>query len=246
MDGTQITEAKALTHAPRAAKEDKMSPIAEFNDARHSSGVLSGHFRRDTRLADDEVTKRRVARAVTRAKQGDREALRYLYIRYADNVYGYVMSILRDEHEAEDVTQLVFAKLMTVLHKYEQREVPFTSWLMRLAHNAAYDHLRRRLPTPVDEVRSPDDRMDVGPSGDVQIVGQALAALPEDQRTVVVLRHLVGLTPGEIADRLGRTENSVHGLHHRGRRALQQELRRLECGPVTVAGNRNRHPVPAA
>ena len=211
-----------------------MSPIAEFNDARHSSGVLSGHFRRDTRLADDDVTKRRVARAVTRAKQGDREALRYLYIRYADNVYSYVLSILRDEHEAEDVTQLVFAKLMTVLHKYEQREAPFTSWLMRLAHNAAYDHLRRRLPTPVDEVRSPEDRIDAGPSGDVQIVGQALAALPEDQRTVVVLRHLVGLTPGEIADRLGRTENSVHGLHHRGRRALQQELRQLECAPVTT------------
>jgi RNA polymerase sigma-70 factor (ECF subfamily) len=50
----------------------------------------------------------------------------------------------------------------------------------------------------------------------------------------------VGLTPGEIADRLGRTENSVHGLHHRGRRALQHELRQLECAPVTVAGGRNR------
>ena len=69
---------------------------------------------------------------------------------------------------------------------------------------------------------------------------EALATLPEDQRQVVVLRHVVGLTPGEIADRLGRTENAVHGLHHRGRRALQQELRQLECGPVTVAGTRSR------
>jgi RNA polymerase sigma-70 factor (ECF subfamily) len=245
MDGPQITEAKAPPEALRAAKEDTMSPIAQLDDARHS-GVLSGRFRRDTKLADDEVTKRRVAQAVTRAKQGDRDALRYLYIRYADNVYGYVVSILKDEHEAEDVTQLVFAKLMTVLHKYEQREVPFTSWLLRLAHNAAYDHLRRRLPTPVDEVRSPEERFERGPSGDVQVVGQALAALPEDQRTVVVLRHLVGLTPGEIAERLGRTENSVHGLHHRGRRALQQELRRLECGPVTVAGGRGRNRAHAA
>jgi RNA polymerase sigma-70 factor (ECF subfamily) len=239
MDGTQITAAEA-PEALTAAKEDTMSPIVQLDDARHTSGVLSGRFRRETKLADDEVTKRRVARAVTRAKQGDREAVRYLYIRYADNVYSYTLSILRDEHDAEDVTQLVFAKLMTVLHKYEQREVPFASWLMRLAHNAAYDHLRRRVPTPVEEVRNPEDRFDVGPSGEVQLVGQALAALPEDQRTVVVLRHLVGLTPGEIADRLGRTENSVHGLHHRGRRALQQELRHLECGPVTVAGKRNR------
>ena len=50
---------------------------------------------------------------------------------------------------------MVFAKLMTKLVKYEQRQVPFTSWLLRLAHNAALDHLRRRLPTPAEEVRSP-------------------------------------------------------------------------------------------
>ncbi len=199
------------------------------------SGVLEGHFRRSTRLDDDAETRRFVARAVARAKQGDQEALRFLYVRYADNVYGYIASIVKDEHEAEDITQLVFAKLMTVLPKYEQRQVPFTSWLLRLAHNAALDHLRRRVPTPVDEVRSPEERAHNPQPGDVHVVGEALATLPEDQRTVVVLRHLVGLTPGEIADRLGRSENSIHGLHHRGRRAVQQELRRLECGPVTRA-----------
>src|SRR4051794_2703717 len=213
-----------------------------------SSGVLSGRFRRCTTLDDSELCRRRVAAAVARAKQGDREALRYLYVQYADNVYGYVASIVKDEHEAEDITQLVFAKLMTVLPKYEQRKVPFTSWLLRLAHNAALDHLRRRVPTPVDEVRSPEERVETGPSSDVPVVGQALAALPEDQRTVMVLRHLVGLTPGEIAKRLGRSENSIHGLHHRGRRAVQQELRRLEGGPGTGAGGRPpapaRRPIP--
>src|SRR5215210_1820332 len=156
-------------------------------------------------------------------------------------MYGYIASIVKDEHQTEDVTHLVFAKLMTVLPKYQQREVPFTSWLLRLAHNAALDHLRRRLPTPVDEVRSPDQIIDRGPSDDVQLVGEALASLPEDQRAVVVLRHLVGLTPGEIAERLGRTENSIHGLHHRGRRALQCELRQLGCAPATAA----RRPIAA-
>jgi RNA polymerase sigma-70 factor (ECF subfamily) len=199
-----------------------------------SAGVLSGRFRRSTSLDESELCRRRVARAVARAKQGDREALRFIYVQYADNVYGYVVSIVRDEHEAEDITQLVFAKLMTALARYQQREVPFTSWLLRLAHNAALDHLRRRLPTPAEEVRSPDERADASSSDDVQVVGQALAALPEDQRTVVVLRHLVGLTPGEIAERLGRSENSIHGLHHRGRRALQSHLRQLECAPVTA------------
>jgi len=199
-----------------------------------SSGVLSGRFRRSTSLDDSELGRRRVSAAVARAKQGDREALRFLYVQYADNVYGYVASIVKDEHEAEDVTQLVFAKLMTVLPKYEQREVPFTSWLLRLAHNAALDHLRRRVPMPAEEVRNPNDHADESSPDTTEVVGQALAALPVDQRTVVVLRHVVGLTPGEIAERLGRSENAVHGLHHRGRRAIQSHLRQLDCVPATA------------
>ena len=92
-----------------------MSPIAQLHRARPTAGVLTGRFRRVSRLDDDDAGKRMVAQAVARAKQGDREALRYLYIRYADNVYGYVASIVRDDYEAEDVTQHVFAKLMTAL-----------------------------------------------------------------------------------------------------------------------------------
>ena len=46
------------------------------------------------------------------------------------------------------------------------------------------------------------------------------------------MRHLVGLTPGEIAGRLGRTEPSIHGLHHRGRGALRTALAEMECGPT--------------
>ena len=214
-------------------RNDSPTRIAVLERPTSSAGVLHGHFRRSTSLDESDACRRRVARAIARAKQGDREALRYLYVQYADNVYGYVASIVKDEHEAEDITQLVFAKLMTKLVKYEPRQVPFTSWLLRLAHNAALDHLRRRLPTPAEEVRSPDEGFDAPSSGDAQVVGQALAALPEDQRTVVVLRHVVGLTPGEIAERLGKSENSIHGLHHRGRRALQSQLRQLECAPAT-------------
>ena len=94
--------------------------------------------------------------AVARGKEGDREAIRFLYVRYSDNIYGYVRSIVRDEHEAEDITQHVFAKLMTVLVKYEERGVPFFAWLLRLAHNAAIDHLRGRRATPAEEVFGAD------------------------------------------------------------------------------------------
>jgi RNA polymerase sigma-70 factor, ECF subfamily len=71
-------------------------------------------------------------------------ALHFLYVRFADDVEGYVESIVRDRHEAEDITQNVFAKLITAIARYEQRESPFAAWILRLARNAALDHLHRQ------------------------------------------------------------------------------------------------------
>jgi len=172
--------------------------------------------------------------AVDRAKQGDEEAIRYLYVRYANNIYGYVRSIVRDDHEAEDVTQHVFAKLITAIGKYNDRGVPFFAWLLRLARNVAIDHLRSIRATPVEEVMSRDAEFE-SELDDVMAIRGALATLPDEQREVVFLRHVVGLSPGEIAELMGKTEGSIHGLHHRGRRTLQQELSKLALAPSATA-----------
>src|ERR671930_1796401 len=109
-------------------------------------------FHARTTLDESPADERMVAMAVARGREGDREAIRYLYVRYSHNIYGYVRSIVHDEHEAEDITQHVFAKLMTVLQKYNERGgVPFFAWLLRLAHNAAIDHLRSGRAVPADE-----------------------------------------------------------------------------------------------
>ena len=159
-------------------------------------------FRAGTRLDDSEETLRQTRLAVARAKEGDRDAVRFLYSLYSDNVYGYVRSIVRDEHDAEDVTQHVFAKLITVLVKSDY----------------VVDH--------EDPAVSSLDRP--------LAVRDALAALPRDQREVMILRHVLGLSPAEIATRIGRTEASVHGLQHRGRRALQRELIHMDSAPSTA------------
>jgi RNA polymerase sigma-70 factor, ECF subfamily len=177
-----------------------------------------------------------VSRAVERAKAGDNDAIRYLYVRFAANVFGYARSIIRDEHDAEDVTQQVFAKLMTSIAKYEQRDVPFAAWILRITHNLAIDHLRRMRTIPCEEVRATD----VADSEDenrqrVRSLSDALAGLPAEQRQVLVLRHVVGMAPGEIAERLGKSEGSIHGLHHRGRGALKAALVALDAAPTTAA-----------
>ena len=173
--------------------------------------------------------------AAARAKAGDMSALDFLYVRFADDVCGYVDSIVRDHHAAEDITQNVFAKLMTAIQKYEPRDVPFAAWILRVSRNAALDYLRARRQIPVEEVRTDDE-------GEEQIgfersscLRDALWRLPEEQREVLVLRHLAGLSPSEIASRLGKTEGSIHGLHHRGRAALQHLLREMDAAPVIAA-----------
>ena len=173
--------------------------------------------------------------AILRAKQGDVDALHFLYVSYADDVYGFVNSIVHDSHAAEDVTQNVFGKLMNAIQRYEQREVPFAAWILRVARNAALDHVRARRQIPVEEVRVDDEGHEQTGFERSQCIRAALERLPSDQREVLVLRHVAGLTPGEIAKRLGKSEGSIHGLHHRGRGALQAALRELEAAPVIAA-----------
>jgi RNA polymerase sigma-70 factor (ECF subfamily) len=175
---------------------------------------------------------RLVRRAVARAKQGDRDALRFLYLRYADNVYSYVCTIVRDHHDAEDVTQQVFAKLLTAIVKYEDRGVSFVAWLLRLSHNVAVDAVRSRRETPAEEIRGADEHDGETAAQDAGALRDAISALPEDQREVVVMRHVLGLSPVEIAQRTGRTPSSIYGLHHRGRRALCAELTDRDLAPA--------------
>lgn len=177
-----------------------------------------------------------VARAVARAKQGDRAAIRFLYLRYADNIYGYARSIVRNDHDAEDIVQQVFTRMMTAIQNYEQRSVPFSAWLLRITHNLAIDHVRRRSRI----CEEPEDALSLDePEHESKqlrlIIGEALAQLPPVQREIVVLRHIGGLAPKEIAERLGRSEDSIHGLHHRGRRALREALTQMGATPSTLA-----------
>lgn len=175
-----------------------------------------------------------VARMVAAAQAGDRDAWCWLYRRFRPSALAAVRRVVRDPHEAEDVVQQAFAKLPCAIARYAPRAgVPFSAWLLQLARNQAIDHLRRRRETLPGEAL--DEAPYEGPEPSTLRI--AIDGLPRDQRDVIVLRHLVGLSPGEIAAHLGRSESSVHGLHHRGRVALRAELCRLGGGPsVRMAG----------
>jgi RNA polymerase sigma-70 factor (ECF subfamily) len=201
--------------------------VSTQQPGKENGSELSGAERRqDSRL---------VQAAVEQAQAGNNEGLHFLYVRFAPDVHRFVNNLVHDHHEAEDITQNVFAKLATKIGKYEQREVPFAAWILRVARNAALDYLRARRALPTEEVR-------VVETGQAQLgnergrdLRQALEQLPDEQREVLVLRHIIGLSPLEIADALGKTESSVHGLHHRGRLTLQTHLQQLGAAPMVAS-----------
>lgn len=227
-----MTQTAPLTARSTGAAAQDSSPRRPFANSPEDA-VAS--FRLRSAAVESPDAARTTRLAVQRAQNGDREAIRFLYIRYANNVYSYVLSLLRNHHEAEDVTQQVFAKLPESLKRYEDRGAPFMSWLVRLARNAAIDQLRSHRAVPVAEPIVAEAADDGSSRDRREILRTALAGLPEDQREIIVLRHLGGLAPAEIAARLGRSESAVNGLHHRGRRALRAELTRLGAAPVTIA-----------
>ena len=93
-----------------------------------------------------------VTLAVARAKEGDTEALRFLYVRFADDVCGYVDSIVPSLDESREITQNVFGALMTTIQTYEPRELPFAAWILRVSRKAALDHLVAREDAQLRQV----------------------------------------------------------------------------------------------
>jgi RNA polymerase sigma-70 factor, ECF subfamily len=192
-------------------------------------------FRRRRQLAHPQDADALVAAATERARDGDDDALRLLYLLYADNVFGYVVAIVRDEHDAEDITSEVFTRLPRALTHYRAGATPFAAWLLRVARNAALDHLRAQRSVPLAEVHATGTSAELHAAERLEALKSALAALPEDQRHVMLLRLVAGHSPAEVAAQIGRSVDAVHALQHRARRRLREELTQSGFAPTSAA-----------
>jgi RNA polymerase sigma-70 factor (ECF subfamily) len=194
----------------------------------------SGYRHRRSRAPSPEA-ERLVLAAAELARAGDDDALRLIYLLFADDVYRSVFALVRDPHDAEDVTGDVFARLPRALRSYRPGPAPFGGWLLRVARNAALDHLRAQRSVPLAEVRAVDTPAEDLAHERLEALRAALSALPGDQREVMLLRFVAGLSPAEVAVRMNRSEDAVHALQHRARRRLKRELTLLGSAPAAVA-----------
>jgi len=168
---------------------------------------------------------------VERAQGGDGGAFGELYERFAPEIRLHLLRQLRGQPEAaEDLTEEVFVKVLRSLGGYQARGLPFSAWLYRIARNHLIDHLRatrKRATAQLDAVPdlpAPDAERDLAGTLDRHELAEALARLSDDQRRVVSLRFLQGLTTAETARRMGKTEDAVKKLQARGLTQMRKRI----------------------
>ncbi|NPA06805.1 MAG: RNA polymerase sigma factor [Chloroflexi bacterium] len=173
------------------------------------------------------------AALLARARQGDQEAFYLLYQRYARRVYGFLRAYTGDPELADELVNEVFVRVWKALPKYREQQ-QFLAWLFRIARNTAIDTLRRRKGRSWLRLEdlAPREEADPMPGPEARAFAQderrrleeALKQLPEQYRTVLVLRFFEGMSPADIARVMGRSENAIRVLQHRALKALRARL----------------------
>jgi len=170
-------------------------------------------------------------------RAGREDAFRAIHDRYHDRLLAYVRHMLRGNSEAEDVVQDVFLRAYGALRTGE-REIAVRPWLYRVAHNRCIDYVRRAPATPLQ----PDELL----PGGIDPVAAAeqrealrrlvcdLHALPEQQRSALIIRELAGLSYDDLATTLGVTVPAVKSLLVRARTGLAEagEARATDCAVI--------------
>lgn len=175
---------------------------------------------------------------VSLAQQGDGEAFALLVQRHQKMVYNLALGKTGSHYDAEEITQNAFLKAWQGLPQF-QGKAAFSSWLYRLTLNAATDFLRQRgrhtkvvslsdpdLPPIPDQSPTPEERS--AAEADRQALWQAIEALPEQQRTILLLREIDGLSYKEIALALDLEEGTVRSRLSRSRKVLRKLLWKTE------------------
>ncbi len=191
-------------------------------------------------LTDEEL--------VTRAKAGDLDGFNQLVTRWERPIYALAYRTLGREEDARDVVQEAFLRAYRGLRGFKG-EAKFSSWLYRITLNLCRDWIRRERRAPIAQVPEGTDPMDlvdehVQPSESVEelvarremsdAVARAMAELPEEQRTAILLKEYHGLTFQEIAGLLNCPLSTVKTRLYQGLSVLRRRLERRQAEEASL------------
>lgn len=172
---------------------------------------------------------KREAKRIDLARQGDPEAFGDLYELYLDEVYRFVFYRIDHKEDAEDLTEHVFVKAWTGLSGY-RGEVPFKSWIYRIARNAVVDYYRKRKAVSPFQEQAFSLDGDSYPEASAlaqetsQLLAEAISRQSPLHQDVLILRFINGLSTEETARILERSAGAIRVLQHRALMSLKSYL----------------------
>ncbi|MBC7226515.1 MAG: sigma-70 family RNA polymerase sigma factor [Thermoflexales bacterium] len=179
---------------------------------------------------------------VERAKR-DPEAFGLLYERYVAQIYRYLYYRTGNPQDAEDLTARTFYRALEHLPRYQERGLPFTAWLYRIAHNIVVNWQRDRRRRPVialDQVvtrtTGSDPQEILEEEEERERLMRALRALAPDRQELLILKFVEGMSNAQIGAIMGRSEGAVKSLYHRTLLELKRNLEGTDGGARSDTG----------
>jgi RNA polymerase sigma-70 factor (ECF subfamily) len=154
-----------------------------------------------------------------------------LYSSYFPRVYRYILARTGNTHDAEDLAEEVFMRVLEAIERFQWREAPFSAWLFRIAHNAVIS--QRRKETARGKSSPLTDGLPTDSEGPDELIERRLVLnevmeaakrLPEAQRQVIALRFGAGLTVAETARAMNKGEGNVKVLQHKAIAKLREMM----------------------
>lgn len=179
---------------------------------------------------------------LSRTAQGDGEAFRMLYERYSGRIFSFVIRYTADYHEAEEIVQETFLRLHRKADSFKP-SAKFSTWLFQIAMNLCRDRGRRLPRRAISSEGIPEKAVSAGPLDDLrqaeakEIIEEVLKKLPDEERSVLLLRLHEDLTFDEIATIVGRSERTVRERMKQARKKFLEELERWDHALAEVLGH---------
>jgi RNA polymerase sigma-70 factor (ECF subfamily) len=184
---------------------------------------------------------------VTRSRGGDLESFNQLILRWERPIYALAYRVIGREEDARDVCQETFLRAFRALPGFKG-QAKFSSWVYRIALNLCRDWMRRQRRTPTVQMPEGADPEELaaegGPAESIEdlvsrrelsaVVAEAMALLPEEQRTAIVLKEYHGMTFQEIADLQGCPLSTVKTRLYQGLSVLRRHLEKTGRAPQLV------------
>jgi len=171
---------------------------------------------------------------LVRRAASDSEAFGELYERHVRRIYNYIYYRTGNHHDAEDLTARVFQRALGHVAGFQDKGVPFSAWLYRIAHNLVANWHRdesRRPTVPLDEhaasgVRGEHPEAEALAAEEQSMLLDVVRQLPEDRQQLLILKFVERLSNAEVGEIMGRTEGAIKSLYHRTLSSLREEIGR--------------------